>query len=185
MRTNLISLIVGGRGVGKTTYLKDIISKYPKSKKILIIDTLDHPAYQEFEIIKQDSSVLKRWRKGTKRIIFNNFSECLNLLNQDLRNALLICEDATKYTGSTLQEDFRKLIYDSKQKNIDIVFMFHLVSSVPPELIKNCNTITFFKVYEDISIYKSKLPNFAAIMKLHAEVMKHESKHYKKTILVD
>jgi len=74
-----------------TTYIKELIAKYEKkhpSQKILIMDTLDHPAYREIPSI--DVDLMTRWiRPNTYRIYGGNTDEILQAVDNNLSNALM------------------------------------------------------------------------------------------------
>ena len=146
MRMNKVGAILGRRGCGKTTYTLALIQAYHKShpaKKILVVDTLDHPSYKDVPVM--DLEMLPRWKTPTiYRIFGSNTDEMLRGVEQ-LRNCLVIFEDASKYIRKNLQLEVRAFIIDSKQKNLDLVFLFHGFAYVPPELFRIMDFLTIFK----------------------------------------
>jgi hypothetical protein len=159
MQANVVSLIVGARGTGKTDFVKnDVIVPSPLPKK-LIVDTFDsdvwhtletylHPEQSKMRVPIIDPELLDRWKKGTYRIASGDVDNVFFHIEANLRNALIVFEDATKYIGSTLTKEFKKFLYDSKQKNLNIALLFHSLVAIPPELVRAADTLTLFKTNE-------------------------------------
>jgi hypothetical protein len=169
MRNNLITLIVGDRGTGKTTFIKGnqalkvegLIPRYKKqdsSKKILIINTFDNPVWRDVSTI--ELSELSRWRAGTVRVIEKNISIIIQSIDASVMNAVVIFEDATPYVKNRLGQDLEYLCIDSKQKNIDLFFVFHYLMATPPDLARIADFIVLFKTNERFSpSLRNKYPN--------------------------
>lgn len=180
-RINYISLIVGRRGSGKTSYLKQLIKGYPK--RVLIVDTLDHPAYRGYQIITPD--MLYRWKSGVKRIVISDLDEVLRQINDQLTNAMIVFEDATKYFRGNLPKEVIAFIYDSKQKNLDLVFMYHGFKKIVPELLDNANTLTVFKLNENIEKYEYKIPDYSIVQSIAQRVKNDKNPYANLTIKVN
>jgi energy-coupling factor transporter ATP-binding protein EcfA2 len=185
MRINTANLILGRRGCGKTTYTKEIIQAYHKAhpdQKILIMDTFDHPSYRDIPVI--DIDLLKRWEKpGIYRIFGSNTDEIFSTIQTHLYNAMVIFEDASKYIRGRLQDDVRKFIIDSKQKNLDLVFLFHGFSFAPPEIWRIIDAVTIFK--SDNPFHrKSDIVNFDQVYSIWQNVMNDTSPYAKETVLI-
>lgn len=180
-RINKISLIVGGRGTGKTTFVKDIIAKGIQPK-CLIVDTFEHPSYSEFQTITID--MLPRWRKGTKRLLIRDFDATIKAINEHVYNTLIIFEDCTKYFRSTLPNEVYHIFYDSKQKNNDIILMYHGFRSILPEIMANANTLTLFKIGENVKRYANKM-DFDSINEIHQKIQASKNPFENKTILIN
>jgi hypothetical protein len=166
-RTNKISLFIADRNTGKTTYTKQVIAA--QEKKVLIVDTLAHPMYDEFELV--DIKRLQYWRSGTKRIItnLNRIKADAAYLSEHLRNTFIVFEDSTKYLRENTPASVFDLIYDSKQKNIDVYLIYHNFENTVKEILSNADYITLGQLTEDLSLYK-KLPDRARILALQAHV---------------
>ncbi|MDX1447218.1 hypothetical protein [Lishizhenia sp.] len=158
-RTNKVNLIAGGRGTGKTDYTKQVIQASIMPKK-LIVDTFDNPPWRNFKTwnhpewerlkipLIPDIKYLKNWKQGTYRIVVKDFEEFNQFIEEHVFNALILYEDATRFIGSTLDPNLKSFIYDTKQKNIDMLFVFHSLASIPPELVRSSDTLTLFKTNE-------------------------------------
>lgn len=183
-RINMVNAVLGRRGTGKTTYIREqLIPPYKAAmpnQRILICDTLDHPAYKDVPAINVDQ--LKRWTGGGMyRIFGRNTDEILQTIDKHLVNCLVILEDASKYLQRTLNPEVRGFIYDSKQKNLDIVFMFHGFMSAPPELFRVIDNLVLFKC-DAPDNRKRDMVNYDEVKQAYDRVMQHESPYYNETI---
>lgn len=185
MRINNVSAIIGRRGTGKSTYVRKLIQEYKTvlpDQKILIADTLNHPLYRDIPAI--DINLLKRWKKANVyRIYGSNTDEILQTINNNLYNALICFEDASKYIRRQLSDDVRAFILDSKQKNLDLIFLFHGFSFVPPEMFRLLDNIVIFKC--DNPIYrKNDIVAFDQVYEAYERVMNSENPYYNETVRI-
>ncbi len=185
MRQNKVTAILGRRGTGKTTYIKELIKVYRDNlpnQKVLILDTLDHPSYREIPVINE--SLLQRWIKpSVYRMFSSDTDNLLNLVEKNYNNGLLILEDASKYLRRQIGDDVRKFIFDSKQKNLDIIFLFHGFQAMPSELFRIVDNIVLFKC--DDPVYRKRdLTNYQEVKEVYDRVMKHQSPYYNETITI-
>ncbi len=177
-RDNIIGIICGNRGVGKSTFLISAIDQHPKKvpKISLAIGCKAH----KYQLIGPE--MIPRWKSGVKRIITPDTDLVLDSIVEHINNALLIFEDATKYIESDPPKSIRQLVLASKQRNLDIFFTFHTYRSIPPKLFSWADVLEVFKTGEDISQFKNKIPQFERVEKVHAEVEKHENRYFHKTV---
>jgi len=185
-RINQVSIVLGRRGSGKTTYIKKLIANYGKKhpgQKILVLDTLDHPAYREIPNI--DIDLMSRWiRPNTYRIYGGNTDEILQAVDKNLTNALVVMEDASKYLNRTITPEVRRFIYDSKQKNLDIIFLFHGFMSCPPELFRMVDNLVLFKTGDTPESRKRDLMNYNEVLTSYNSVIKNLNPYYNETIKI-
>ncbi len=182
---NKVTAILGRRGTGKTTYIKDLVNLYRENlpnQKVLILDTLDHPNYRDVPIINE--GLLKRWKKpAVYRMFDKDTDKLLNLVEENYKNGLLILEDASKYLRRQLSADVRSFIFDSKQKNLDIIFLFHGFMAMPKELYSVIDNLVLFKT-DDPSFRKTSIINYQEVKEVYDRVMAHPSPYYNETITI-
>lgn len=196
---NIVNLILGERKTGKTVFTvgekekqlpAQIIPPYvERGLKVLIVDTLDHPSYQHIPVIRQ-SQINNRWKKGVYRT-FVNFTEMNKLmlhLNADnFFNGAIIFEDAYKHQRLKLTPACAALIGDSKQKNVDLHFMYHSWKFVPKDLITYLDYIEYFKVRtapgdrEEDSLGD----RFPEVLECHNRVAANPNRFYHESICVE
>ncbi len=189
---NTVTGIFGKRGTGKTEYLKGnekfkLPGFFPtylkKDMKILIIDTIDHPSYSDVPVINQ--SKLAEWKRGVYRIWVpkHEMPALCRLISETIWNALLVFEDAAKHQRKVLSDAMIGLIGDSKQQNIDIIYMYHNWKMAPKELYGYLDLIDVFKTKghprereEDMEDY------YEEALQVYEEVKAHPSRFYHKLL---
>jgi hypothetical protein len=172
MRLNHVNLIIGKRGSGKTTYLRRLLKS--QTKKVLIIDTIDHEAYRDIKAVTP--AQLAAWTRGTIRIYGYDFAEIFEILNTQIFNAFIVFEDCTKYIRDRVPDNVRNFIVDTKQKNIDCIFIYHGYGMIQPDLYRLSDSLTIFKTNENIDEYKRKIPNFGDVKEVNKIVQASKNK---------
>lgn len=180
-RHNYINLIIGRRGCGKTTFFKKILNA--EQKKILVVDTFLHPSYNEFQEIKIKD--IPRFKSGKARVVCNDFEDLFYQINNHCINTHILFEDCTKYIETNVPSELKKFIVDSKQKNLDLSFMYHGFGFVQPTMFRLADTITIFKTNEQIKRYESKIPNYEVVEQASQLVKINKSPFYFKTVRIN
>lgn len=202
MRFNQVGIIIGMRGTGKSLFvlgsryiskaedkalgIKGVLDIYlKKNMKVLIIDTLDHPAYRAIPVINQEN--FTKWTSGIVRTFLepDDIMKVINIINTtpSMNNTLIICEDAGKYTDTRLPRPFKRMIADSKQRNIDIIFMYHCFMDTPTDVFrKGVDYIQLFKTEDNPLVRKNNLRLFDKVLAAYEEVKKHPSNFFGKFI---
>lgn len=172
-RINEITTLVGYRGTGKTTVQRKILQS--NKKKSLIVDTFDHPSWRDFPIISIDD--LKYWKSGNYRVLLSDLNEDLIKIGNSVNNCNIVYEDAKKYFQHHIPVEVQKVIIDSKQKNIDMYFMFHMLSEIPKYLRQMNDNVIIFKTKDSPDAYKL-FSNSNEVKQVHERVLSHKSKYY-------
>lgn len=183
MRINKVSLVLGRRGTGKTYYIKKVIRSFlVRMLKVLVVDTLDHPSYAGVKTIQP--SGIARMRAGDCCRCWGSDTDGILAACEDFKNGLLVIEDATKFIEGRLQDSVKRLVYDSKQKNVDIIFIFHGFVACPPALFRICDNILMFKTGDTPDVRKNDLPAFEEVVKAHNSVMADKNPYAHKLVNV-
>lgn len=185
MRLNKVNIITGRRGSGKTELILKLLQDTPAEKRVLIIDTLNHPKYKDFQII--DPQQVEYWRSGVKRILVlhSNLETVFKEVFQHFKNGIVIFEDSTKYIKKSVPDHLLDFILDTKQKNVDLFFVYHSFAAIPPDIFRSADTITTFKTQENLFTSKGKIPNYYICFKLWQKVMQDKNKHKYLTIEIN
>jgi|SRR5690554_3295455 len=190
-RTNKVFLIAGTRGTGKTDFIKNIIAEASKSfNKTLVVDTFDNPAWKDLSTWNHPDRLTQVpvipltkfpvWKKGIGKIYSSNTKELMATIQEYAKNTFVVFEDATRYIGSKLTDDVNNFVLDSKQKNLDLVFIFHSLMSIPPDLVRVADILILFKTNEGkIPEYKYPWPEIPIAMK---ELKKSSNRYMYKII---
>jgi hypothetical protein len=184
-RTPESILFVGRKKCGKTTLCRKFIEQ-SKFKKILVIDTYEHPDYADFQTIP--SSMLKSWKQGRKRIILDQRKknyEDLQPVNDYVCNTLIILEDASKYIVGDIPTVLRGILFDHRNKGNELLIMYHGFRFVPPKLLSNVSYITLFKIGEHIKSSQDKVPNYAELEKGHLQIQASNNQYIYKSYSVN
>jgi hypothetical protein len=186
MRMNKVTAILGRRGCGKTTYSVKFIKSYRTmhpDKKILVIDTLDHPLYREFAAVTPE--LVSRWKEpNIYRIFGSNMAEIFDCITNNFTNALILFEDAIKILDAKLQPEIKNLIIDSKQKNLDIIFIFHGFSAIPLNVLRYLDFITVFKTADNPKYRRQDITFYDELLPVWEKVMKDKSPYAKRTLQI-
>lgn len=192
-RYNLVNLILGRRGSGKTVYLKgdpnlNIPGLFPiylnRDEKILIIDTFDHPSYRDVKTITPNN-ITNDWVKGVYRcfVHIDDIENLLDIVSENFSNGLIVFEDAHKHQYGKLSRSLMRLIGDSKQKNVDMIFMYHNWALVPKDLYRYLDYIEVFKTKDTPESRKNDMPGcYDEVMKQWRSVMQNPNPFYHLTV---
>jgi len=160
MRMNKVIVMAGTRGTGKTDLAKEtafkMLSVFPK---VIIIDTFDSPVWETLQTHQHPERIniqipiipidqIKRLKKGIVRLVSADTKLLMQTVAKDLKNSFIIFEDARKYIGDRITDDTRHFILDSKQKNLDLLFIFHALRRIPVELLDVADILVLKKTNE-------------------------------------
>lgn len=164
MRTNKLTILLGNRATGKTVYGKTLIrAALLSGKGVLVVDTYDHPAYASVPRIRPDE--IGKVKKGDFVRCFGSDTDIIMAECTKLYNALLVMEDATKYIYGTITDDLKQILFDSKQKNVDVLLMFHSWTACPPAIFRVADNLVIKKTGDNCEVRKKDCPNFAEVQK--------------------
>lgn len=177
-RFNKIIVVVGRRGTGKTTFAKKLIKVSPM--KALVLDTFDHPDYRQLTQLQPDQ--LGRWKGGNVRLFTGDPLENCQLIFDLVSNSLVIFEDARRYIEPTIQKPIRQGIVEHRNRNNDLVFMFHNLKDVPSYLCSMYNSLVLFKTNDNVKVRQDKYSNWDEIIEVHSRVMANKVAWYNEVI---
>ncbi|MDD4699208.1 MAG: hypothetical protein PHV07_02985 [Oscillospiraceae bacterium] len=195
---NKIILIAGQRNSGKTNSGKALINAYydahGETNRILIVDTVDHEQYRHVQAI--EPHFIKAWKSKTG--VYRCFSSPPPGADTDwhlqivtgkdesgilyFNNGLFVIEDATKLTEDRLQPYLRNFLADTKQFNVDVIFMFHGFGFVPRRLWKLADVVVIHKTVENFNQIKGNIPAPGLIEPAFITVQNHPNRYYSQTV---
>jgi energy-coupling factor transporter ATP-binding protein EcfA2 len=175
---SLLACVVGGRGTGKTTFVRDIVKLSPKQKKIVVF-TFPHPSYRDLKHINPID--LERLKSGTVFVYSSDIKELLGSLEK-IKDSLIVFEDCRKYIDDNPQQEVKNICYDSKANNTDCIFLMHSLAEVPKKFFRWVDYIELFKTQEIIEDQKSRISCYQRIKPVFDVVKKSENKYFHKTI---
>jgi hypothetical protein len=181
---NQCSIIVGQRGSGKTEYCKKVIrtilSNRPGIKALIItdsdadtwhyLDAYDQEQITPIPVIELDSlPYLNQMPGRIYRTTHYDMSETLRIAKY-LHSVFILVEDASReFDEGKLPKFVRQMILNTKQHNVDMLWVYHLLVQLPFKLVSYSNTLTIFKTGETVdSALRKKIrhPNLTKIVEL-------------------
>lgn len=156
-----ITLVLGQRGTGKTTFILNEIEK-SADKKILIIDTADNKKYEHIPIIQPEW--LAKWKSGTKRTLVTDNDRLLNAITSHLHSATVFYEDCGAYLGRyTLDDRVYKMMIRSKQLSLTPYFVLHSWGFVYSDLLRFVDRIVLFSTKDSPESKKKYMSAYALV----------------------
>ncbi|MFD2581510.1 hypothetical protein ACFSR6_03350 [Pedobacter vanadiisoli] len=163
------AIVVGRKGVGKSTYMAKTASQYPSGSKVLIIDVNGSPAYNSFKTIEPKQ--VKLFRSGHAKLLGTPTDETLEIIARDFRDGLIVFEDATKYISGNVRPSIKRFLVDHRMFQVDLIFAFHSLKFVPPFFWSMISYCTIFKTAEVFNKkYQDRIPNYEIIKKAYDKV---------------
>lgn len=189
--SNVVGIIFGEKGVGKTPFLigdesvpvKGIIDSYlSRGMKFLILDTYDHPKYRHIPIIQPKQ--IHYWKKGVYRYFSSDMEEMLGAIKKGLWNCGVGLEDFHKWVDQYFLENYlNEINIDSKNRNNDIFYLTHAWGWAPKDLYRIADVFEIFKNSEHPSVRKKELSGcYDRVLKAWEEVMASDNKYIHKTV---
>lgn len=173
------AIIVGRKGVGKSTYGNKLACSYPKHKKVLIIDVNGSPAYNAVKQIEPKQ--IKLLREGVVKILGTPTLDTLKIIADNFRNGLVLFEDSTKYIEPNVHPSIKTFLVDHRMYQCDLVFTFHAIKFVPPFFWQMINYCVLFKTVENVETARNKntIPNYENLIAAFKRVNKNKDiRHY-------
>lgn len=152
-RTSSIFLAIGAKKTGKTqgciNIQVDMLKK--QGKPVLVFDVGSQSEYNDYIPIPLDD--ISRFNRLAERERFplfvcrecDDFDRFFTLVNQWVRNSLVVFEDATSYMAGNLSEPARKLILNSRNLCNDYLFNLHSLAEPAPFLFRHSEYVILRK----------------------------------------
>jgi hypothetical protein len=201
-RDNIATIVAGGRGVRKTSYLKDLIWPLRDSRRIIIVDTFDSDVWKtmgawnketqkwideerfEYKIPIITPDDLYDDSFGIYRIFSSDTEELLCLIQERNRNCYTIIDDGGRFFDEQLPRSAKKFVLNTKQINVDLTIVFHSLSEVPPKLARWCDVLTLFKTQENWSPTIYNKFTTSKVQKLFEYVQASRDPFIKKSVML-
>ncbi|WP_291728756.1 hypothetical protein [Bernardetia sp.] len=185
-REPILMVATGTKGVGKTfTTLKEM-QKYVTlhKKKVVVFDT-NYPyetSYKPFKSIAIKN--LSRLKKPQiRRILPLNSDgspmtsaqkeEALDKILNNFSDGLLVLEDINSYLIAPQKIDVINALTTNRHRKMDLMLHYQSLSVIYPRIWQNMAAVRFHYQLDDITRYKSKIPNYE-LMKLAQLLVNYE-----------
>lgn len=162
-----ITIIIGRNGTGKSTFCEQIITAIKGRALVCTYNGMPKiwRPYPEVDITKSKKMAFK---KGIRQVIAGRYEVSRNQndtfkhIYKHFRNGMVIFDDARGYIGSNIDNDryFRQLLLDFRHRMLDLFFVVHTPSDVPPRVWGFASTV--FVGATDALVNKSQIKTDSA-----------------------
>jgi hypothetical protein len=157
---SLVTLIAGGQGTGKTTFVKSCILN-PKRAVILDINN----EYKELD------------KLGCLRIVKDFQNRLKDIVN--LPQITLIVEEATIFfSNRKYDKNLCEMIVRKRHLQSDIFMLYHSLTDIPDYLLRISDFLWVFKTKDNPTRIEQKYKDFADVKKSFYEVRKNKDIHF-------
>ncbi|GAB3568790.1 hypothetical protein GCM10027578_22030 [Spirosoma luteolum] len=183
-RPSSIFLAIGAKRTGKTQGSINIqVDMWKRqAKPVLVFDIGSQSEYDTYLPIQQDDiSRFNRLAEKEQYPFFvcrdcEDIDQFFTLVNQWVRNAFVVFEDATSYMAGNLSEPIRKLILNSRNLCNDYLFNLHSLAEPAPFLFRHSEYIILRRT-SDVKL-PPKVPVPHKIERAMAEIKAENDKKY-------
>lgn len=174
-----LAIVLGTNGTGKTTLLKKFVVNALKSGERVLIVTPDYVEWLTIQEVHPKLSHHIASYKGAKRIIYKDDTTLDNII-EHFNNGLLIYDDCRSYFHSNIGEKIRQQFIRRRQHKLDIFFVGHGFTEVPPIVFTYANTIYLFKTRDNITRRKKEIQDYDLMLRMQLKVNQRAEKepHY-------
>ncbi len=156
-----VSVIVGGKGTGKTTFLKSVLNKvHPKARLVYDVNNEYRELYPH-SLLDHDVFLEK-------------------VIN--VQNAVVIFEEATIFFSNRGDDrSLKNLLVRARHTNNMTFLVYHSLRAVPVYILDLANFIVLFKTNDSFNRIEKKFQN-DELNTMFKNVNKHTSIHYNETL---
>jgi len=174
-----LAMVLGTNGTGKTTLVKKIVINALKHKERVLIVTPDYVEWQQIELVHEKHTHHIATYVGARRLVYKN-DDTLALIMQHFHNGLLIYDDCRSYFRSNIGEKLREQFIRRRQHKLDIFFVGHGFTEVPPIVFTFANTIYLFWTRDNIKRRANYIQDFEMMQQKQLEINEKAktNKHY-------
>lgn len=214
IRTNTATLIIGSIGSGKTALgqnlaflaanretigalvhsgmskgeavAKILAEGTPPDLPILAVGTEDHNAYRAgYKRITPRLIEKVDGAPGYYRCFGDDVRPIENALMKHARNTVVLVEDASEYMEGNLTEEQKKFILRRKQRNLDLIYMFHMFGMVPPKIYALVNHIYILRTLDKPQGSSEKIPAIELVKEAYQKVMQSKERYPREVLKIN
>lgn len=171
-------IVVGTNGVGKTTFVKNIIERYPTNRNVLIADPDGYePAWYKFPEIPSVDLIPNMTKHRFRHM--NPDKEDLEYY-KTFQHGMLVLDDCNHYLQANLQHQMKQILVRRRQNDIDIIAVAHSLTEVPPKFWNFASHLVLFKT--GTMRKQVNIPMWIKDDGHIQEVNDHKDRHYNKIL---
>lgn len=168
-RNTTCIIICGAQRTGKTTFSKKLADEYPKKVLVVCPDDME-PAWSKYKPIER--AQLLEFTSGKRRIIYDpRDKEFLSFIIDNYKNGMLIWDDAKAYFNTNQRIfELEAMLLRRRQFNLDIMFMYHGFSTIPPLLWTYTTHLALFRTNDAFQRAAAKTFSFEILASAMANI---------------
>lgn len=173
-RAAKLTILLGTNGTGKSTLLRNIITRSNQRTLIVTPDAAEWNDYPENPLERKSDYLFT----GIQKHVYNPQTS-LDAVSKFVKGTLVM-DDFRAFGLSLVDERIHSLFIRRRQRELDIFFAAHGFREVPPVAFSFATDIFLFRTCDNIDVRRKDLNNFDEIKKLQAKVNAEAAKnpHY-------
>lgn len=153
MIDNEIGVIVGQKGLGKTTLARYLVTQMPR---VLVLDSLGTD-YGGGCVVRDPGALIEYWNKVQHYAAFSiiarpagdEMAAAVFRIARQARDLWLVVEEADKYcNASGIQPEFREIINYCRQTNVSVLALARRAARINRDLTANADWIVAHRTVE-------------------------------------
>lgn len=165
--------LIGDLNSGKTYFLQNkIINRVAMDKKVVVFDSTGQDTYNVYQkVYAHQLTSLNGVNRGVYVVKSNQLNnkkqrkEIIESLFNHLHNSWLIIEDSTFFIKGKVDEELLGMVTQLRHRDIDIIIVGHILSSLPDNLVGLFDRIILFNVSENLDYdFKYKYKSYPSVL---------------------
>jgi len=162
-----ITIIIGRNGTGKSTFCEQII-KQIKQRAIVVTYNGQPKIWRPYKEVDVRNTKKMAFAKGIRQVVAGRYevsakkNEVFKHIYRHFRGGLIIFDDCRGYIDANIDRDryFRQMLLDFRHRMLDLFFVVHSPSDVPPRVWGFASTC--FVGATDALVNKSQIKTHSA-----------------------
>ena len=155
----ILTLVLGRNGCGKSTKVAQIISAFVKAGGRALIVMPDDMEWNKIPYIDVTNSEFMSQFKGVRKTIFLK-GETLENIRDHYSHGLLVFDDCRSYLNASVEMELHYLLIRRRQRHINTIAVAHGFTEVIPKLFTFANNIILFGTSDRIEKRKDCIKDF-------------------------
>ena len=169
--------IIGCPGSGKTTFANSLIDKELANGGKALILNIDFSDWHDVPHMNGDNPDVYKYTNEVRKIIGPN-TKHWNFISTEFRNGLIIAEECRHYVPKEIlsEPSLQKIMQRKRQYAIDLAFLAHGVTQLPPGLMPFFTHFIQFATLDSIDKRRTELGQWYPLLKNGESIINRERK---------